>query len=89
MTRFKAHEWMMKVEDGQRVPTVTLEMLRELMEEYSKTFSLDATDWTETDARHFLEIHHWLYPSHIQHHHVRTCYSILTEMMNVDSEQRD
>ena len=83
LSRFKATEWMMKVEDGKRVPTVTRQMLREMLRKHCDNFCLNVTGWSKDDVEHFLEINHWLYPSKIEHHHVKTVYSLLREMMNV------
>lgn len=87
MTRFKATEWMMRREGKELEPTVTLEILKEMLQKHHKDFLINRTGgWERTDIEHFLNMNHWLYPSHIQEHHIRTCYSILMELSNVDVE---
>jgi len=87
VARFKATEWMMRREGKELVPTVTLEILTALIKEYHSTFLVNMTGgWRRESIEHFLELNNWLYPSHIQEHHIRTCYSILMELSNVDVE---
>lgn len=75
--RFKTREWITRWKDGEFVPTITLKMLREMLRRHHRNFSLHLSGWSRSDIEHFLEINHWLCPSHIQEFHVRTCYSVL------------
>lgn len=84
MTRFKATEWMMRLEKGEMVPTITLKMLQEMLEKHHKDFALFVTGWNRSDVDHFLEINQWLYRGHVQYHHVKTCYSILKEWQRAE-----
>lgn len=93
MTRFKATEWMMRLEKGEMVPTITLKMLQEMLEEHHKKYLIVPWleevvyhPWQRKDIEFFLNINHWLYANHIQEHHIKTCYSILKGMVNVAVE---
>ena len=81
--RFKATEWMMRREGDKLVPTITLQILREKIEQFHRAFGLEYLGWKRSDVEHFLNCNNWLYPSTWKEHHVRTVYSILTEMLNV------
>ena len=88
MARFKATEWMMcRNGNGRLKPTVTLKMLTDLIREHHKVFLVNKTGgWKRTDIEYFLELNNWLYPAYVQEFHIRTCYSILKELNNVDVE---
>lgn len=86
MARFKATEWMMKRGDnGKLEPTVTKRMLQRMLLKHHKDYLINKYGgWKRSDVALFLNLNHWLYPSNIKEFHIRTCISILREMVNVE-----
>lgn len=75
MARFKKTEWMYGVTKAQ---------LTDMLKDHYKDFHIEDTGgWREEDIRHFLQLHHWLYPdTYPAQHHIRTCESIIMEVSN-------